>query len=377
MTHQAIQDLLEAYVDERLDPATRRTVDQHLRTCDDCREVLDGVAPVDLTPLGAGSWNETAMRRLVLRSLIRTAVNVAAIFLAGGLIILLLSQLVLQPLIVNRNGRAAAATIATADLAVMFNPGTAVDEYEFDSGLLSRTSSAHLIRPTGTALREVGRVESRIGIFDFGPVGGQPFPFLGNESGGTSDLTDHLNAVSDGTVATVEIYFDEPITIEAAQALADAPHDVRLIWAGFDVGDPLDGPPDRALAGWVGSTGIGYTTCDINPLDPEFVGSGGGGGSSSTFNLAPDIERARMETLRALANVAAHPELADGILSPDVDADAFAAARLRIDATPRVRSVTVTGPTSEILSFVADANPSFGAVRDIEFTNWFSPLCGR
>ena len=378
MNHETVHELLEDYVDERLEPSARREVDQHLRTCDDCRSLLDGVDPVDLTALGAASWDEAAMRRLVLRSLLRTAVNVAAIFLAGGLVILLVSQLVLQPLLVDRGGRAAAATVATADIAVLFNPGTAVADYEFDSGLLSRTSSARLVRPTGTALVELGSVHTKIGLSDFGDeMGGTVFPFLVNETGGTSGLDENLAATAGGTVATAELLFDVPVDIEQAQSWADGPHDVRVIWAGFDIGSAAEGRAEDGLAGWVSGVGVGYSACDASPLTAEFVGSGGGSGGGSTFNLPSNIERARAETMRALANLVEHPEIARGVLSSDVTAGAFAEAHARIQDDPAVRSLVVTGPTEEVARFVAMASPSFGSVRDIDFTNWFAPLCGR
>ncbi len=40
MTHEELQDLLEAYVDETLDRATRAEVDRHLAGCDECRAII-------------------------------------------------------------------------------------------------------------------------------------------------------------------------------------------------------------------------------------------------------------------------------------------------------------------------------------------------
>ncbi len=131
MTHEEIQDLLEGYVDETLDRATRREVDAHLATCDECRAVLEGVAPVDLGAVEPSSWTQRDMRRAVRRSMFRVAVDVVLLVIAVTLVAWLVSLTLIHPLIINRGGRAEAATIATADLAVMFNPGASVTEYAY------------------------------------------------------------------------------------------------------------------------------------------------------------------------------------------------------------------------------------------------------
>jgi len=140
MTHEQIQDLLEDYVDERLDRSTRKEVDTHLQTCAECRAVLDGVAPIDLGALG-GTWDAPSMRRAVRRSLLRTAFDTATVLFVGWLTVLVLSSFLIQPLIVNRGSRAEAATVATADVVSLFNPGVSVTDYRFESGILSRTSA--------------------------------------------------------------------------------------------------------------------------------------------------------------------------------------------------------------------------------------------
>lgn len=373
MNHGDVQALLEDYVDERLDRPTRKSVSQHLAQCEECRAVLDGVAPVDLGPLPNGIWDERAMRRAVRRSILRTAVNAAGLLLVGWLIVVTVSALVLQPLLINRGGRATAATLATADLAVLFNPGAAVDEYEFDSGILSRRSSAHVVMPVGTELVDAGSLTTRLTLTGFGDAGGGAiFPFVGHEQGSSGALAEHLAAVGDNTVATVELFLTTPLRVEEAQQLADGPHDVRVVWVGFAVS-----PGATPLEPVTGPAGLGYGTCDQISEGGDSLGTGAGSVSRGVFSLTPSVERARTETVRALENLVEHSELIDGLFQPGPSREVLASAAREISADGRVVSLVVTGPTPELRAFVASAGPGFGAVRHVDFTNWFSPLCGR
>jgi anti-sigma factor RsiW len=83
VTHDEIQDRLEAYVDDRLTREERRAMDAHLEQCVECREILDEVAPVDVSALGPTRFDSAAMKRTVRRSMFRTAVNTALLLLAG------------------------------------------------------------------------------------------------------------------------------------------------------------------------------------------------------------------------------------------------------------------------------------------------------
>ncbi len=164
MTHEEIQDLLEAYVDETLDRKTRADVDSHLVGCDECTAILDGVPAVDLGRVEPSVFDERAMRRAVRTTLFRLAVNVVVIVLVGWLVLSLLGFLVLQPFILNRGGRAEAATQVTQDLAVMYNPGAALSWTQHDSGILSRTSEARVVLPVGTEMVDLGALRTRIGL---------------------------------------------------------------------------------------------------------------------------------------------------------------------------------------------------------------------
>lgn len=372
LNHEEVQDLLEHYVDERLDRAARRRVDEHLATCDRCREVLDGVAPVDLGALTPDSWDERAMRSAVRRSLVRTAVNAAVLLLAGALALLLLSSLVLQPLLVNRGGRAAAATRLTGDLGIMFNPGAIVDDWSFESGALSRTSRARLVMPVGTEIVELGSVESRLTLTGFGDHDGGPFTaILVRETGGQPDIADRLQQLGDGTVATVELVWNDPISFGTADALTKSPRDVRVVWLGFAV----DGSSDYSGPGFDAGGVAGGATCDGPPIPDDVGSSGSGGGGGSVFALEPSAIRALGSVEGALSDLLEHPEIADGLGTGWRASDVERAARFITER--RVRTMVVTGPTAELLAFLDEARPDFGGVRAVDFFNWFSPLCGR
>lgn len=371
MTHEEVQDLLEAYVDETLDRKTRAEVDHHLAGCAECRVVLDGVPAVEFGRLPTTSFDERAMRRAVRTTLLRLAVNVVVILLLAWLTLVLVGFLVIQPLVVDRGGRAAAATQATHDLAVMYNPGAALSEGQHDSGIFTRTSRATVVVPIGTELLEIGTLETRIGPFRGlgSTTGSQVFPYLGDDAsvGGVDRLSD----VGEGTVATVELHFDPPLAPAEAQELADSPIDVRVVWAGFATSDGVPAGPGLEAGGTVG-----YGTCDARRSDPDLLGASSAGFGGSVFTEPPSIERALEATISAIDNLLAHGDLIDA-LGPSVTRNSVTAARDRLAADPVVETLVVTGPSPELIRFIDEAGAASVAVRGIEFTNWFQPLCGR
>jgi hypothetical protein len=370
MTHEEVQDLLEAYVDETLDRKTRAEIDRHLAGCADCRAVLDGVPAVALGQLATAPFDERAMRRAVRTTLLRLAVNVVVIGLAAWLALTLIGYLVIQPLVVDRGGRAAAATQATQDLAVMYNPGAALGDGRHDSGIITRTSRATVVWPVGTITSELGTLETRIGPFGFGSTtGSQVDPSLGGDS--AAGNAQQLAEIGSGTVATVELHFDPPLTPARAQQLADSPADVRVVWAGFATSD---GAP-AGIGLQPGGT-VGYGTCDPRQSDPELLGAASAGFSTSAFTQPSSIERALDATISAIDNLLDHGDLIEA-LGPSVTRSSVAAARDRLAADPVVETLVATGPSSELLRFVDEAGAASVAVRGIEFTNWFQPLCGR
>jgi len=93
------------------------------------------------------------------------------------------------------------------------------------------------------------------------------------------------------------------------------------------------------------------------------------------FGLEPSAVRALGSVEGALADLQDHPEIAAGLGTGWTVSDVERAAAYLGER--RVRTMVVTGPTSELLAFVDDARPDFGGIRGIEFFNWFAPVCGR
>ena len=364
MTHEEIQDFLEGYVDETLDRATRRQVGIHLATCDECRSILDGVAPVELgSP--TGSWDEKAMGRAVRRSMLRVAADALLLLFAVWIAAWLLSLLILQPFVLNRGGRAVAATVATVDLAIMSNPGVALSEYTYGSKWLSRNTEVDVSLPVGSARTELGSIQSRIGPIGFGSVdGGQLSPvLLYDETSGASG-EESLNAVGEGTVATIQVRFEDAIEVEKAQAMVGTAADVSVIWAGFEVA----GVEGSSLA----PAGVlGYTTCSDHSITVSGAAGSSGGGSGNYFGLPASVSSAVEETRRALGNLLDYPELIAGI-GASVDDGTEALERLE---NPMVKEIVVTGPTGELLDFIEEVDPDAVVVIEIDFMNWSEPPC--
>lgn len=366
MTHEEVQDLLEGYVDETLDRATRREVDAHLATCDGCRAVLDGVAPVELGGV-SGSWDARDMSRAVRRSMLRVAGDALLIVFAVWLAAWLLSLLVLQPLVLNRGGRAVAATVATVDLAIMSNPGVVMTEYAYRSQWLSRTTEVQLSLPVGSGLEDVGSVESRIGPLGFGsPDGGRLTLFVFDEYVSDGQDEEMLRAVDQGTVATVRVRFDDVVDVETAQGMVDSDADVSVIWSGFEVAD-VEGS-ELAPIGV-----LGYATCGNPSLSVSGAAGSSGGGSGSFFGGPASVTGALDETRRAVGNLADHPDLLAGI---GAGVDDATSALERLDS-PVVRELVVTGPTPGVLEFIDGVEPGAVSVIEIDFMNWSEPPCAR
>lgn len=374
MTHEQVQDLLEAYVDETLERATRAEVDHHLRDCDECRTILEGVPAVQLQLAAPGQFDERAMRKAVRTTLVRLAADVVMIVVVGFLVVMLLSWLVFQPFLINRGGRAAAATQATEDLAVMYNPGAVLTDRLHSSGIVSRTSEATVAYPVGTEMVELGTLRTKIGLLSFGAAeGGSVFPYLASSGADApaGEIAEQLMQVGDGTVTTVELHFDPPVSLARARELADSPLDVRVVWAGFATSDNeprgIGLEPDGV---------VGYDMCDYRDSDPDLLAAPSGGGSGGVFTQAPSVERALDATRAAIANLLSHPELVDGIRS-GVSLESVTAAGDYLAGDPGVRTLVVTGPTPEVRRFITEAAPTYAGVRGIDFSNWYQPLCGR
>jgi hypothetical protein len=359
MTHEELQDLLEGYVDETLDRRTRREVDDHLGGCEECRAILEGVEPLLIPAAAAGEWADPDLRRVVRRSMLRVAMTTLMLGLAVWLGALSLGYFVIQPLIVGRGGRAAASTVATAELGVLLNPGAVLVEYSYVGHATSRTNEADFGLPLGSGMSPYGSLASRIGVTAFGDAeGGRFLPFL--DDGSEQRGLEALQAVGDGTVATAHLRFDPGLSVDEAQDLIDQAKAVSVTWVGFDVGDAA---PDLAPAEL-----LGYQACDSGAIHAE---GQSGGGSGAPIGGPASVAGAADATVRAVSNLAAFPELLEGI-GADLDE---AEAALSSLADPIVDSIVITGPTEGVLEFIEVSAPSSVAVLEIDFYDWTQPPC--
>ncbi len=366
--HDEIQDLLEGYVDETLDRPTRRLVDSHLADCGMCRAILDDVTPVDLSSMHTPLVDERHLRRSVRRAMRRTVLDAVLMLLAVWMAVWLLAALLIQPLMVNRGGRAAAAAQATIDVAVMYNPGATLTDFSIQTSWLRRTFTAEVGMPVGSAIEPIGEVTTAIGPVGFGDEqGGGVWPFAGSDA--VSSVLDTLDRLGDGTVATVQVWFDDPLTVDEAQSLADATAtDTRVVWAGF-----------AGAEGWPQSSGdvYGYPTC-VDPaseFDESFLSATSASGSRGGLFSPSSVTLAQENVVRALGNLVDHPRMAADLAQ--LSDEAFDSARRHVEMEGRVATLVVTGPSQQIRTFVDDNGFESGVVLAVDFYNWSTPVCGR
>ncbi|MGB7860784.1 MAG: zf-HC2 domain-containing protein [Acidimicrobiia bacterium] len=373
MNHDEIQGLLEDYVDEKLDRTTRREVDQHLKTCTECRAILDHVAPVDIVSVGPSRYDERTMKRTVRRGLFRTALTAALLLLAGWIVFWFASVLLFQPFLVNRGDRAVAAARASIDVPTMLNPGAVVSDGTIESGIFDRRMEFDVVLPVGSGERNLGPIAVRLGATSLvGEDQFQPWPHL-IEQTSSGSAREQLANLGDGTVATVQLFWTDPLTVAEAQQIADATDpDIRVVWAGFDINA---GTSPQSWAGGI----LGYGTC----VGPETIDDATLGATSASFgrtvnSLPASIETALNSVRDGLANLVEHPELL-GYVGASQSAGDLEIASSRLDGPNPVRTLVVTGPSSEIKGFLDEYSPDelSGQVLAIDFYNWTSGLCGR
>ncbi len=376
MTHSEIQDLLEAYVDDALDRPTRKLVESHIAGCAECQAILDDVAAVDLSGLTGGVVDEKLLRRSVRKAMRRTIADAVLVLVAGFIVVWFICAALLQPLVVNRSGRAASAARATIDMAIMLNPGVTITDVQIDSNWLSRLVTAEVAMSVGASSEPAGTVTSRIGAFRFGGEAGNSFfPYVNSDSTTTIDSAG-LMRLGDATVATVQLWFDEPISLAKAQQFADSPAtDVRVIWAGFPTSD---GWSDPGKADGLGMGTLGYATCGTSFPEEDFFGATSASFSGNGMNEPASIQGALDQVRRSLVNLEASPAVSDvATFGPNGSGQVRAAAEHLASDDPGVISLVVTGPSVELAGFLNEAGVPFAAVLGADFYNWSTPICGR
>ncbi len=376
--HEEIQDLLEDYVDERLDRDARKMVDDHLKTCTECRAILDDVAPVELSAMGVGRFDERLMRRTVRRSMFRSAMNTALLLLAGFIVVWFLSALVVHPLLINRGGRAADIARARIDTITMTNPGAVLESGTIDSSLLSKDLHLRFAVPVGSSVEHTFGQSASIGIFGLIESFDRPDELPGYlASFGQEETIDQLTNLGAGTVATALVQFDEPMSVDDAQRIADDPgSDIRVIWSGFDATLDRDEPPF-----WTAAGTIGYGTCQDAELsfDDSVLGATSASFSQGSIYARSSITAALDSVRRGLDNIASRPELVEDLLSRGDSSADFDAVRAGLTSDPMVRVLVVTGPSPEIADFLdLQSDQLINAnVMAVDFYNWTAGICGR
>jgi hypothetical protein len=354
MNSEHVADRLDDYVAGRLTADQLASVDAHLAGCGQCTQALRAYDPVTLDDLQLPFDDGESIRRAVRRALGRTAIDAAAlavIVLIGGV---LLSLFVVQPLLINRSDRAAVAARAAYEAPMLFSPGVEVSRFRISSGLAGRTMDVELGIPLGSSIETLPGVSSEIGILSVEPLGRESSP------GPLRPLSDVIPGVDPGTVLTVSFGLPEPLTIEAAQQLADEPgHDVRLTWAGFDVQSSVFGQ-------------VGYPLCrTLDTPSADLFGASSASVGGMPQSGPPSVQRALASARDALATIASNHEVS----APDSGHLEDLARAMSEER--HVISFVVTGPSPEVADFLDDLGVFGGEVLAVGFYSWGSPVCGR
>lgn len=378
MSHEEIQELLEAYVDDKLDRSTRKVVDDHLASCQECRAILDDVAPVDMGALGPMRYDERVLRRTMRRSMFRTAISAIWLLLAGLIIVWFASALLFQPLVINRGNRAAAAARAGMDVTTMINPGAVVTGGQIQSGFFDREMRFDAVMPVGGADRSLGEIILTVGALSTRTADGGRSLFFPINSGAavSGDALQRLDRLGPGTVATVEMRFDHSIPITEAQALADSTdYDIRVTWAGFETAESVDQSPS-----WTAGGTLGYGTClGHESFDDDLLGATSASFNRSLGSSPASVSGALESVQSALANLVDNPGLLADLAVSGADADGIARVAGYLEAHAMVNDLVLTGPSDELARFLTGNRPmaSSSTVLAVDFYNWTTSVCGR
>ena len=314
--------------------------------------------PVVLDDLRLPFDNGDGLRRSVRRAIGRTAVDAAALTVIIIVVGLLLSLFVVQPLVLDRGDRAGIAARAAYEAPMIFNPGVEVSRFRIDSGLWGRHTTVQVGIPLGTSIESLDDVVSEINLFSL------DLPRLVRGPSALVPLSDVLPGLDPGTVSTVSFDAPAPLSIEAAQALAEEPgSDVRLTWVGFDAWSSDLGQP-------------GYPLCRIMETpDPELFAATSASAGGTLMSGPPSVERALASVRDALGTIASNDGVAAAIANGSRGAVAGLAGAL--EGQVAVTSFVVTGPTPEVVDFLDDLGVRDGLVLAVGFYSWGSPICGR
>ena len=147
-------------------------------------------------------------------------------------------------------------------------------------------------------------------------------------------------------MATIQVWFEDAIEVDTAQAMIGTAADVSVIWAGFEVA----GDEGSALA----PAGVlGYTTCSSHSITVSGAAGSSGGGSGDYLGMPASVcrcARGDPEGARKFARLSG----AHRGIGASVDDGTEALERLE---TPMVKELVVTGPTGELLDFIDEVDP--------------------
>jgi hypothetical protein len=362
---------LRAYLDERLGDADAQAVEDHLEVCDHCVAALDdlGSAPVRLPAAAtadAPAWDERRMRRSVRRTVLLTAVNTVLLLVLTAIVLQLLGWFLVHPLLVDRGDRLADHVTATIDLPVMTIPGAQLHHVSSDPGILGRTTQVELQRAVGSQSTPLGTFTTRVGprrmMVPSGTDIGARGPWLEPSAVDDGPWPFEPERLGEGTAVTVELsWYDEPLDLTEADAVADGSDRLTLSWVGFRIPGG-DHPQDPAWR-------LGYSTSGVIPAFVQETrwGAFGGGGDFRTWDVDSGAQHALDELRRATANLAAIGWPDRRAAPYGALADLTGTAEHLASDQPAVVSVVITGPTQTVAAAVAEHTPDEANLLEIDF----------
>ncbi|QBI21082.1 zf-HC2 domain-containing protein [Egibacter rhizosphaerae] len=361
---------IRRYLDDRLEASDVRVVEAHLADCEACGAALEvEEPPVGLPgPDDPTGWDERRFRRIVRRTLLRTAVDVLLLGLAAVVAATLLSWFVWHPLVVDRGGRVADTVQAAADLPMLTVPGAEVSQVRSHPGLLRRSVEADVQHRLGGADESLVTYGVHLGPFgatrlhemDLAPFG-QTLPVDGRQEFEPDRLPT-------GTSVSVHARWDDPLGRSRVDEMAVGAGDVALEWVGFEAG-AADGEVPPAPLGYgachraeeVEASGLG--SFGMSPVVREFPREAGGGATRA-------LEEARRAT-EGLVDARADLRPPRRTLP---DEPGSLVDRLADD--PGVREVVLTGALDDVAALVDREGPETARLIDADLDTGPAEPCG-